>query len=274
MAFGRFTSILLIANLVFVALWLVLAKALLPQLVESAYRGERIPVLSRLVDPRLSIRQHLKRLHYVAWRLPLCVSGTSLIAWLLMFLAIKRRAKDQSNMSDAAVQEALRPMGRRRLVLAKIVIGALLGSTLLSIASTVEFWPISNYPMFSGACKGEGCQADVVTIRWYGIPIDSEEEFPFSDSVNYMRPFDWTRLRYIVVRLQARPGAAALLEQAARNCLALYETNRRAGVHDSPPLKGLRLYRITWDYDPTARNIEHPKSKELVYEIILDQPQG
>jgi hypothetical protein len=48
--------------------------------------------------------------------------------------------------------------------------------------------------------------------------------------------------------------------------LTRYEKLRLAGLHDGPPLQGIRLYQLQWTINTRADNIDQPSSKELVAE--------
>ncbi len=43
-------------------------------------------------------------------------------------------------------------------------------------------------------------------------------------------------------------------------------------MHDGPPLRGLRLYRLQWQLHPWARNRDRPQVKRLLYEVMYRAP--
>jgi len=69
-------------------------------------------------------------------------------------------------------------------------------------------------------------------------------------------------LRKIEQRVQGKRD----LHEAARNILERYEARRAAGRHAGPPLRALRIYRIAWQFDPWARNADHPEHRTLLCE--------
>ena len=50
------------------------------------------------------------------------------------------------------------------------------------------------------------------------------------------------------------------------------EELRRDGKHDKPALEGVRLYRVSWELDPWARNIATPNRKDLIFEVKHHSP--
>jgi len=57
------------------------------------------------------------------------------------------------------------------------------------------------------------------------------------------------------------------IESALLDCLRRYEGRRERGGHDGPALTGIRLYRVAWELDPWARNVDRPRHRELVAEV-------
>jgi hypothetical protein len=62
-----------------------------------------------------------------------------------------------------------------------------------------------------------------------------------------------------------------LLNEACHDFLVQYEMLRRAGYHDGPSLRGIRLYQLQWRLDPHAQNVVRPDHRELLAEY--EQPQ-
>ena len=56
--------------------------------------------------------------------------------------------------------------------------------------------------------------------------------------------------------------------EALRDLLRRYEERRRAGQHDGPPLRGLRLYRLQWQLDLWGRNRDQPNQRDLLFELL------
>jgi hypothetical protein len=64
---------------------------------------------------------------------------------------------------------------------------------------------------------------------------------------------------------EAEHGKPAHLENITRDYLKRYEQRRQAGLHNGPPLKGLRMYQFTWQMDRDASNAASPM-KALFFE--------
>ena len=89
---------------------------------------------------------------------------------------------------------------------------------------------------------------------------------PLADRTAY-RPLALSQVEMTLAHADER-GIAEALE----DLLGRYETRRRAGGHQGPPLAGLRLYRMTWGIDPRAANRDRPLSRELLGETRRELP--
>ena len=100
--------------------------------------------------------------------------------------------------------------------------------------------------------------------RLFGILRDDpEREIPLVESA-YL-PIDNARF-YIALRSMERAGNRAL-EAALRDTLERYEANRKAGGHQGPPLRGIRLYELRYRLDRWARNSNRPDGRRLLFEV-------
>ena len=98
----------------------------------------------------------------------------------------------------------------------------------------------------------------------FGITAAAEcPEMELHD-VQYLQPFDEPRL---LMALQRQMDDPDRLRDALRDVLARYRQLRRKGLHDGPPLLGLRLYHCEWRLDARAGNANQPDRKELVAEV-------
>ena len=60
-----------------------------------------------------------------------------------------------------------------------------------------------------------------------------------------------------------------MMNDALLDALSKYESERLAGKHDGPPLQGIRLYEVTWQFDDPAKSVaDPPDQQELVYEVV------
>jgi len=153
-------------------------------------------------------------------------------------------------------------MTRVRTWLAHTVIAVVAGGGLLAIAADAERWPFSPYPMYSWLRP-----ASYSTPVLFGVTAEAPEREVALFAKAYLHPFNAAGLRdsfsIQLRRNAARPEAA---RQALLDCLRRYERRRRAGLHDGPPLRGMRLYRLTWALLPRASNFERPEGKEFLLE--------
>ena len=154
-------------------------------------------------------------------------------------------------------------MTRLRTWLAHAVIAVVAGGGLVAIATDTEWWPFSPYAMYSWLRP-----ASYTMPVLFGVTAEApERELPLFAKA-YLHPFVTGRLRDSF-QLQLRRHAARpeVPRQALLDCLRRYERRRRAGLHDGPALRGMRLYRLTWALLPRASNFERPEGKELLLEV-------
>ncbi len=167
-------------------------------------------------------------------------------------------------------QRAVRmPRWRLSMVLGLIVF--VVGGHLLCIALDRQYWPFSQYAMYSGLRHGPW----VSRTRLYGV--SSGEEFPL-DSKVHLPPFSSTRFVYALRALQrmsARgPRGRARFDTAAQWFLRRYEESRQAGRHNDPPLDEIRVYNVYWKMDEWARNAAQPSRRRLIQSFVFRRRQG
>lgn len=159
------------------------------------------------------------------------------------------------------------PFHRRLVAYAAIV--AVVGGHLYDLAMDWEHWPFSPYPMYSHRMGNE-----LTVYRLMGVVAggsgggaagEAEAEIPLITR-RYLWPLDSMSTAGALRRMHREPDREALLGEAMGDCLARYEARRAAGKHDGPPLSAIRLYRMTWEMDPWARNRDRPDRRELIYE--------
>jgi hypothetical protein len=150
---------------------------------------------------------------------------------------------------------------RRRFVsgLLAVLVGGSLAHALLG----EEHWPFCAYKMFSGVREGRS----LTCLRVFGV-VDGPQpaETPLLASA-YLAPFDQSRLWRALMRVRKKPDGEARLARALRTVLARYEARRLTGAHHGPPLKALRLYELSWELDPWARNADQPDRRTLIAEV-------
>jgi hypothetical protein len=144
------------------------------------------------------------------------------------------------------------------------MIAAVIGGHLLAILSGRECWPFSNYPMYSGRAR----DYTLSMLRLFGV---ADEEAPREVPLltgEYLWPFDSSRLRAVLGRLDSEADREARLGGALSDVLRRYEARRVESRHDGPPLRGIRLYRLSWRLDAWARNRDRPDPRALLFELV------
>ena len=129
------------------------------------------------------------------------------------------------------------------------IFSILLGSSL-AIVHRAEYFPFSNYPMYSRASK-----LPATAYQFSGVVENTSDEKagakvgekPFTKEIPFSRPeflFPFTErtLSTAVVRMLKENGQAAA-ERAMNEELILY--NNRREIHGGPTLIALRLYTLS-----------------------------
>lgn len=164
------------------------------------------------------------------------------------------------------------PMSVGRLRFVHGLIAILVGWSLYCITTDSEYWPFSQYEMYSLlATPGDWSQVQLFGIK----ESDPSREVPFKRR-SYIRPFDWVRLKRAFERLEERPDGAARLEEALGDLLTRYEARRAAGRQRGPRFIALKLYRYTWhDVRPDKPHaMESVGRKDLLAEVRLSPAEG
>ena len=161
--------------------------------------------------------------------------------------------------AEASQTPAVVPLSRQRLLVAYAVIAVIAVGSFLDMARDTEHWPWSNYPMYS---QPEN-DPQFNDLRLYGVPkSDPTTELSLYTDSRYLQPFDPSRLAMILETLSGQKLHEGLLD-----CFNRYESLRRRGAHEGPPLQALRLYRCYWTADPAGSTIERPDRKVLIDEV-------
>jgi len=156
---------------------------------------------------------------------------------------------------------------RRTVIYAALAV--LVGGGLYAIAIDAPYaeepWPFSAYPMYSELRRGRSLERH----RLFGVTREEPaREMPLVDPT-YLYPLEHSRFYFSLGRIERRQDGGRSLEIAMRDALDRYEARRRAGDHDGPPLRGLRLYALRWQLEPYARNRDRPELRRLLFEVAL-----
>jgi hypothetical protein len=154
-------------------------------------------------------------------------------------------------------------MSTRRLLLVHSVLALLVGGSLYALVTGREYWPFSPYAMYS-----EAERARSLSRLWlFGVSASAPHEEISLHASKYIRPFYKSRLIPALERIARDPRRETGLREALQDCLRRYEKLRLAGRHEGPPLRGVRLYRMQWELDPWARNVDEPSRRTLIAEV-------
>lgn len=133
------------------------------------------------------------------------------------------------------------PFARGRRQIIGMTIAAVIGGSLLCIATDREYWPFSQYEMFSYPVATQ----PYAETALMAVPAPGGPEFSLRPHT-YIRPFDWPRQRRALERLLERADRDQALAQALADVARRYE--RRRPRHRGPMLRAVRLYRFEWHH--------------------------
>jgi hypothetical protein len=151
----------------------------------------------------------------------------------------------------------------KRQIFAHLLIVGVIAGSAYDIVMQQEHWPFSDYPMFSGIHR----RAVLEWPRLFGVTT-SGDEVALVD-YDYLWPLDQSRLPIGLREIYRVEGNSPRVREALKDCLERYEERRMAGEHDGPALQAVRLYVVAWDVVPYARNLNQPKSRQLIAETSL-----
>jgi hypothetical protein len=155
-------------------------------------------------------------------------------------------------------------MTLKRQVLAHVLILGVVFGSAYDIVTRQEHWPFSDYPMFAAIHR----RSVLEWPRLFGVTL-SGGEVALVDH-DYLWPLDQSRLPLGLRQIYRSEGNSPRIHEALEDCLERYEQRRASGAHDGPALKAIRLYLVAWDIQPYARNLDEPKSRQLIAEAALE----
>ena len=252
--------------------WILVAKLYVAPNLASAYRGEGPPMLTQALQsvtqfrsgdsaPSHPLRAYQMKWNAVTWRILVGLLFTS-AALALILRPECQRAIAAWQGSPEITQRALEQVNklgkvRRFIVQATIVI--IISASCLSILAGLEYWPFSHYRMYAKLRRG----TSHTSYQFTGISLDGSE---IAIEPRHSEPLAESRMAVAVRRMKQRSQPPEMIEKALQNVLERYEMKRLAGLHTDPPLKGLKLYRLTWELLPWASNAKQPE-KTLMFQV-------
>ncbi|MDQ3636575.1 MAG: hypothetical protein M3426_01070 [Actinomycetota bacterium] len=172
--------------------------------------------------------------------------------------------------SKAAGEYRTFGMTKSRVFLLSAVSFLLVIGSLFSIVFDEEFWPFSPYPMYAKVQR----EPSVSELQLYGVTQEApHREVSMRNSLRdsaYIEPFDQGRLRMALRKMESKPNPekrSQLLNEALLDSMKRYEKLRLAGLHDGPPLQGMRLYRTERQLNAQTENADQADHRELIAEV-------
>jgi hypothetical protein len=254
----RWTTTLLIGA----AFWAVFAYSLTPAVIAKAYRGESLAILNHFITGQANrpVTDYLTRWN----RLANTVSFSLVVLVAYILCAAAGLARSDALAESVPMNEVA--MSKPRLLVIYALGAVIFGGAISDLARDKEHWPFAPYAMFSEISASKTYSM----LRLYGVVQRSPLVEIQLDDNGYLRPFDNSRLADALEHARRENK----LDDGVTDCLKRYEALRRAGRHNGPPVVAMRLYRVTWSFDPSASNVERPDRRELLAEVSMRRDGG
>ena len=149
-----------------------------------------------------------------------------------------RRVNPGGGGADGRNMAAMSRPFRRRMVSASAVLFLLCCG--FEVVTGREHWPFSPYPMFSEVEEPR----EALRYRAWGDALDPAVGTVELARSAWIAPFHHVRLGSAIKHLARQERPEAALHRAARELLVRYEQRRRAGEHQGPALRSLRLVEL------------------------------
>ena len=167
-------------------------------------------------------------------------------------------------MGRYAVTHDGRPLNRRQRLTAYVAMLAFgLPSVLVALVGG-EAWPFLDYRMYADSKpKPEVDWLELVGRTLDGTVLRLDKEayivpFAYSELLRSLYSLD------VLGELDPTPARRALT-----GLLDAYETQRRLGEHNGPPLDRIKVYRVRWTALPGAANFDEPDSRTPLQSVSL-----
>ena len=138
-----------------------------------------------------------------------------------------------------------------------------LPSVLVALAGG-EAWPFLDYRMYADS-------KPTSEVDWLELVGRTPDEAAVRlDDETYIVPFAYSELLRSLYTLDVLAEVdPAPARRALAGLLEAYETQRRLGEHDGPPLERIEVYRVRWTAQPGAANFNEPDSHTLLQSVSL-----
>ena len=157
-----------------------------------------------------------------------------------------------------------RPLTRRQRLAAYVAVLAFgLPSVLVALAGG-EVWPFLDYRMYADS-------KPTPEVDWLELTGRTPDGVALRlDDEAYIVPFSYSEILRSLYSLdvlgESDPTPA---RRALAGLLDAYETQRRLGEHDGPPLDRIEVHRVRWTGQPGAANYDSPDSRTLLQSVSL-----
>jgi len=145
----------------------------------------------------------------------------------------------------------------------------LLGGHLFDIIRQREHWPFSFYPMYGRVQRKPVLKVPAL----YGLMKEGKRAKGERITRSFVPQLSEARIRNILLAAWGRDGSAPNSKQKIAAILydyiKLYESRRRAGRHDGPPMVEAQFVQITWSVKSGAPN-RRARSVDAVLGVRLD----
>ena len=101
----------------------------------------------------------------------------------------------------------------------------------------------------------------------YGVTADGNE-VPFYPP-DVVWPLDQSRLPIGLRTMYSLEDSEERVRTALSDVLLRYERRRTSGAHSGRPLVAIRLYLVSWQVEPFARNLDSPTERRLLADATL-----
>ena len=127
-----------------------------------------------------------------------------------------------------------------------------------------EAWPFLDYRMYADS-------KPTAEVDWLELVGRTPEGTALRlDNEAFIVPFSYSELLRSLYSLDVLSEVdPAPARRALTGLLAAYETQRRLGEHNGPPLGRVEVYRLRWAGQPAAANFNNPASRTLLQSVAL-----
>lgn len=251
---------------VVLTLWWLTAKFLVPSAIVAGYEERAFGALNSLFAGRdtHSVEEYLADWARLARQATLLLSVICVVVLAVSIPTVQRII----DLISPSPRVGLRKTGTELSTWRKLQVfglaSVIVGGHAIAIVLNTEFWPYSNYSMYS-TLQGPTFsmnQLVIVDSRGREHVLNEEVHFP---PFGIRLPAALNNFRWPI------PGDTARLHLAVRAVGSMYQRTRLKGIHSGPKVDRIRLYTYTWLLDPAPKRGEAPDSISLAFDYAVDR---